>query len=69
MINESNISEYEGKEHRFNDGTYLKIHQVKQRNEGLWVTYESGRHGALPLRQTVPLNQFVDNFGVLFQSS
>lgn len=68
MINETNIFEYEGKEHRFPDGTFLRIHQVKRREEGLWVIYESGRHSALPLRQTVPLHQFIDNFGVLFQS-
>lgn len=68
MINEENIKDFEGSEHRFPDGTYLRVHQVKQRNDGLWVIYESGRHSALPLRQTTPVRQFIDNFGHLFQS-
>jgi len=63
------ISDYEhivGKDYVFTDGVKLRVVQIKQRELGLYVTYEHVYQGAIPRRFTQKLSEFVDTYGHLF---
>jgi hypothetical protein len=57
---------YLGREHVFEDGIILRVIQVKQRHDGMYVTYETQYPKALPRRFVVRLREFYDQFNHLF---
>lgn len=67
MISEDNIDQYIGKLNNLENDVLLKIHQVKQRNDGLWVIFEISNLGALPKRHTMTIGEFLDTFGQVLQ--
>ena len=66
------MSEYDkylalaGRSHTFEDGVVMRIIQVKIRESGPWVTYESDYGKRIPRRIVLPVWEFLDNFGHLF---
>lgn len=50
----------------FDDGTTLKVIQVKNRDGIDWVTYEVTAPNAIPKRHTRPMYEFTDNFDHLY---
>ena len=67
MISNFPGSEWGGRIHRFNDGAVLHVVDVKWRESGAWVTYETSVPGALPKRFSLKLLEFISQFGHLFQ--
>lgn len=55
-----------GQSHVFPDGVVIRIVQVKNRNDGLSVIYETDYGNALPRRFVVTIDEFVHDFGHLF---
>jgi hypothetical protein len=55
-----------GRAHTFEDGVEMRIIQVKIRETGPWVTYESDYGGSIPRRFVLPVWEFLDTFGHLF---
>lgn len=63
------VSEFEqfvGKEYQFSDGAKLKIVQIKQRDTGFMITYETIYPDALPRRLVMMESEFIQMFGHLF---
>ena len=56
-----------GAEHTFPDGIMLRVIQIKQRELGLWITYEHVYSGAMPRRFSERLEKFVETYGHLFK--
>jgi hypothetical protein len=51
----------------FPDGVVLEILQIKTRDNNVeWVTYNTTHRGALPKKHTIPILEFIDNFGHLY---
>jgi len=44
------------------DGTELRVHQIKQREDGPWVTYFITYPGAVPRKLVMPAGQFVGTY-------
>ena len=57
-----------GKIHDFGDGTKLHVIDVKQREETAWVTYENQQPYAIPKRFSLKAEEFIHQFGHLFQN-
>ena len=58
--------ELKNAKYEFEDGMILKVVDVKQREDGMWVTYESGHPSAIPRRFSLQLGKFLETFGHLF---
>jgi hypothetical protein len=55
-----------GQQYEFGDGVKIGVAAVKQRSQGVFVTYEAIYTAALPRRFTVSLDEFIGQFGHLF---
>jgi hypothetical protein len=62
----SDYSHIIGKEYEFTDGVKLRVIQIKQRDTGLYITYEHVYQSAMPRRFVQQLSEFVDTYGHLF---
>jgi hypothetical protein len=68
MTNDFKGSEWRGRTHDFGDGTLLRVVDVKWRETGPWVTYETVSPAALPKRFSLKLADFTSQYGHLFQN-
>ena len=55
-----------GRTHEFPDGVKLHVVQVKQRHDGMYVTYETQYPASLPRRFVVRLREFHEQYNHLF---
>ena len=55
-----------GKSYTFEDGGKIEIIQIKQREDGPWVTYQTSMNSSLPRKLVMTKKEFLDNFGHLF---
>lgn len=58
-----------GARHHFPDGVVLHVVDIKQRDTGPWVTYETIYPNALPKRTSMKLGEFTSTYGHLFQKA
>ena len=60
-----------GKKHIFEDGSVIEVLQIKMRDNSEEavpvVTYTVQQGRSLPRKLVLPLNQFIDTFGHLFE--
>ena len=56
-----------GKSYHFEDGNSITIVQIKTRDTGPWVTYETVLEGSIPKRTVMPHNEFMSVFAHLFK--
>lgn len=56
-----------GKSYVFEDSASIRVMQVKQRDTGMWVTYETDYGQGLPKRTVMPYEEFIDTYGHLFE--
>jgi hypothetical protein len=56
-----------GKSYRFEDGNSITIVQIKTRDTGPWVTYETLLDGSIPKRTVMPHGEFMSVFAHLFK--
>jgi hypothetical protein len=61
------MKEYVGKTYTFDDGATLTVLQIKQRDDGPWLTYETKRGPSFPQRLVMAESEFVKTFGHLFR--
>lgn len=62
----SEFEQFIGTEYEFSDGAILKIVQIKPRDEGNMITYETIYPDALPRRLVMMEGEFISMFGHLF---
>ncbi len=62
----SEVEQFIGRIYTFDDGASLKVIQVKRRDDGFWVTYETNCGGGLPKRHSTPEVDFISQFAHLF---
>jgi hypothetical protein len=62
----SEFDQFIGAEYEFSDGAILKIVQIKPRDEGNMITYETIWPDALPRRLVMQEAEFIQMFGHLF---
>ena len=62
----SEFDQFIGTEYQFSDGAILKIVQIKPRDEGNMITYETIYPDALPRRLVMMEGEFIQMFGHLF---
>lgn len=55
-----------GQRHDFEDGNYIKVIQIKRRDDGDWVTYYQVSLGHLEKKLSLPIGEFLETFGHLF---
>lgn len=55
-----------GRIFHFDDGASLRIVQVKEREDGPWVTFEATFNNSVPRRQVMPAHQFIESYIHLF---
>jgi len=55
------------KSYTFPDGVTITIIQIKQRDDGYWVTYNTGKDNSVPRKQTMPYDEFMGHFSHLFK--
>jgi len=63
---ESDFLQFVGKEYKFDDGASIKIVQIKPRDSGNLITYETCYPYALPRRLVMMEAEFISMFGHLF---
>jgi hypothetical protein len=63
---QSEFEQFVGRKFQFDDGAEITIIQIKRRDDGFWVTYETMFNRALPRRLQLPEREFIDQFGHLF---
>jgi hypothetical protein len=60
-----------GKKHIFDDGAVIEIIQIKQRDDGMEsipvVTYSIQNGHSIPRKLILPLSEFINTFGHLFE--
>ena len=56
-----------GKSYAFDDGSLIEVIQVKAREDGHWVTYQTSINSSLPRKLLLPLVEFDKTFGHLFE--
>lgn len=62
------MQELVGKFHDFEDGARIEIIQVKTRDYNIdWVTYVVTESGALPRKGIMQIDEFLEEFGHLFE--
>jgi hypothetical protein len=64
----SELQQFVGTEYQFSDGAILKIIQIKPRDTGFMITYETIYPDALPRRLVMMEGEFIQMFGHLFVS-
>jgi hypothetical protein len=57
-----------GKSYIFEDGGKIEVIQVKQRDDGLWVTYQISMNDSLPRKLIMQRVEFMDHYKHLFGS-
>lgn len=62
----SEFVQFVGRKYTFPDGATMTIMEVKARDSGWWVTYETQFAGCLGRRGTMPESQFIQLYGYLF---
>jgi hypothetical protein len=62
----SELQQFVGTEYQFSDGAILKIIQIKPRDTGFMITYETIYPDALPRRLVMMEADFISMFGHLF---
>lgn len=62
----SDFEPFVGKSYQFDDGASIKIVQIKARDTGYMVTYETAYPFALPRRLVMTEAEFISTFGHLF---
>ena len=62
----SEFEQFVGREYIFDDGASIKIIQVKRRDDGFWVTYETAHGRGLPKRLVMSEAEFISTFAHLF---
>lgn len=55
-----------GKVHTFEDGDRIEIIQVKQRDDGPWITYHTFQGPGIPRKYVALAVDFLDMYGHLF---
>lgn len=55
-----------GKRHIFPDGVLLEIVQVKERDDGPWVTYHTTYSNGIPKKLVMKQTEFISMYGHLF---
>ena len=65
-MSQSELQQFIGTAYTFSDGAKLKIVQLKLRDEGFLVTYETIYPDALPRRLVMMEAEFIQMFGHLF---
>ena len=55
-----------GKSYSFEDGSKIEVIQVKQRDDGPWVTYQISVNDSLPRKLTMHRKEFMDHYKHLF---
>ena len=61
------LEPFVNKPYTFPDGVVLEILQVKTRDQNIdWVTYNTINKGCLPKKHTIPVLEFIDNYGHLY---
>ena len=55
-----------GQSHFFDDGSELRVLEVKMRDTGYWVTYYQIHPNCLERKLNIPYNEFIDSFSHLF---
>lgn len=55
-----------GQTYTFEDGNSLEVIQVKQRDDGDWVTIHVHKVSCIPKKEVMPEREFVKSFGHLF---
>ena len=63
---ESAFSQFVGNKYEFGDGASIKIVQIKLRDAGFLITYETCYPSALPRRLVMSEQEFINTFGHLF---
>lgn len=66
MNEHSDYTKLSGRSYTFPDSIVIRVLQVKQRSDGLFVTYETDYGNSLPRRFIIPVDQFIEEFGHLF---
>jgi hypothetical protein len=70
MFEDETYDENEGKHLIGKFATYenqeIEVTDVKRRESGQWVTYQFNHVTAIPRRMCMPLDEFEDEFGFLF---
>jgi hypothetical protein len=57
-----------GKFHEFEDGNRIEVIQIKTRDYNIdWVTFVVTEPGALPRKGIMPIDEFLEQFGHLFE--
>lgn len=57
-----------GKSYTFEDGNSITITQIKLRDDNMpWVTYQIVQGPGLPRKLVMSLEEFIGNFGHLFE--
>ena len=51
------------------DGTTMRLQQIKMREDGPWVTYTIAYSGALPRKLVMPLGEWKGRYGGLFNNA
>jgi len=62
----SDLQQFVGTTYTFGDGVTIKIVQIKLRDTGYAVTYETCSPDALPRRLVMSEAEFISTFGHLF---
>ena len=63
---DSALQPFVGNKYNFDDGASIKIVQIKPRDTGFAVTYETCYPNALPRRLVMSEAEFISTFGHLF---
>ena len=56
-----------GKSYTFEDGSLIKVLQLKNREDGLWVHYEISINSSLPRKLVMPIKEFINTYEHLFK--
>ena len=66
MIAKEDAVKLVGLSYKFEDGNEIKVTQVKNREDGPWVTYEIKTGPGIPKRLVMPVYEFWGNYSHLF---
>lgn len=62
----SEFQQFVGKSYEFDDGAMIKIVQIKPRDAGYMITYETSFNDSFPQRLVMYEQEFISTFGHLF---
>jgi hypothetical protein len=55
-----------GQQYTFEDGNWLKVTQIKRRDDGYWVTYLVRVGPGIPRMHVSPVGEFMQTYSHLF---